>query len=248
MLAAALCVALSAPAKAISLFDGKSLNGWTAKIKGYDLSVNFANTFRVRNGCIVVDYDGYGGEFKSRFGHLFYKTPYSNYILSLEYRFVGQQLPDGPGWAFKNSGIMIHGQDPKTMGKDQEFPVSSEVQLLGGGDTGERPTGNLCTPGTNVVMKGELVTRHCTDSTSPTFRGEQWVKIEVEAHGYGKVIHRINGVSVIEYEQVQLDPKDLSGAALIKNGNLKIEGGTISLQSESHPVEFRNIQLTKLPL
>jgi hypothetical protein len=230
----------------VSLFDGKTLEGWTAKIKGHDLGDNFANTFRVVDGKIQVSYDGYGGKFEGRFGHLFYKSPYSDYMLRLEYRFIGKQLPDGPGWAYKNSGIMIHGQDPKTMGKDQDFPVSAEVQLLGGDDTGERHTGNLCTPGTNVVMDGKLVLQHCFDSTSPTFRGEVWVKVEVEAHGNGTIIHRIDGKEVIRYEKVQLDDRDADAKKLIKDGNLMVSGGSISLQSESHPVEFRNIEIRKL--
>lgn len=234
----------------ISMFNGRDLAGWTPKIKGYPLGENFANTFRVEDGVIKVSYDGYDGQFKGRFGHLFFNAPYSHYKMRLEYRFTGKQIPDGPGWAYKNSGIMIHGQDPKTMRLDQDFPVSSEVQLLGGDDTGERHTGNLCTPGTNVVMDGKLVTRHCTDSNSPTFRGEVWVKCELEVRGHGLIIHRIDGKEVLRYEQVQLDPNDADGKTLVKEGNLKIEGGSISLQSESHPVEFRKIEilpLTKQP-
>jgi hypothetical protein len=141
---------------------------------------------------------------------------------------------------------MIHGQDPATIGLKQEFPVSAEVQFLGGDPTGVRHTGNLCTPGTNVVRNGKLWTPHCLDSVSDTFRGETWVQAEIEVHGYGEVIHRINGAEVMRYEQVQLDPNDNDAKPLIKNGNLKIEGGTISLQSESHPVEFRNIFLKKI--
>jgi hypothetical protein len=161
----------------VALFDGKSLDGWTAKIAGYEVGENFANTFRVGNGLLKVGYDGYGGAFRNRFGHLFYKTPFSHYRLVVEYRFVGEQMPDGPEWAFKNSGVMIHGQPAATMGKDQDFPICIEVQLLGGRPTGERSTANLCTPGTNVVMNGKLVTDHCVNSTSPTFRGEEWVRV-----------------------------------------------------------------------
>lgn len=230
----------------VSLFNGRNLDGWTAKIKGYDLGDNFAKTFRVVNGVIQVSYDGYGGKFDGRFGHLFYKTPYSNYMLRLEYRFIGKQLPDGPGWAYKNSGVMIHGQEPKSMLKDQDFPVSAEVQLLGGDDSTERHTGNLCTPGTNAVIAGKLETQHCFDSTSETCRGEVWVKLEVEAHGHGVIIHRINGKEVFRYEQVQYDERDADAKRLIKDGNLKISGGSISLQSESHPVEFRNIEIKAL--
>lgn len=230
----------------LSLFDGKSLDGWVPKIKGHKVGENFANTFRVENGVIKVAYDGYGGKFDSRFGHLFYRSPFSNYILRLEYRFVGDQLPDGPGWAWRNSGIMIHGQDPATMRLDQDFPVSSEVQLLGGPETGDRTTGNVCTPGTNIVIDGKLVTRHCTDSTSATYRGDRWVKAEVEVHGSGKVIHRIEGKEVLTYEQIQYDENDADAKALIKGTDKLISKGTISLQSESHPVEFRNIEIKVL--
>ena len=230
----------------ISLFNGKNLDGWIPKIKGYKAGENFGKTFRVENGVIKVTYEDYGGKFNGRFGHLFYKTPYSNYMFEMEYRFTGNQLPDGPAWAWRNSGVMIHGQTPESMGLNQDFPVSAEVQLLGGPETGDRPTGNLCTPGTNVVMDGKLVTRHCTDSKSATYRGDRWVKMGIEVHGNGKVIHTVEGQPVIEYEKIQLDPNDADAKKIVKNGELMISGGTISLQSESHPVEFRNIRLKPL--
>lgn len=230
------------------LFNGTNLDGWTPKIKGHALGDNFANTFRVENGAICVRYDGYDNRFKDRFGHLFYQTPFSNYVLRAEYRFVGDQLPDGPGWAFRNSGIMIHCQPPATMRQDQDFPVCIEVQLLGGDGKNPRPTVNLCTPGTHVVMDGKLITRHCTESRSKTFHGDQWVTAEVEVHGKGKIIHRINGEVVLEYEQPQLDPGDADAKKLIpENGGVLIPGGYISLQSESHPVEFWKVELKPLP-
>lgn len=228
------------------LFNGKDLSGWTPKIKGYPLGENFGDTFRVKDGAIQVGYEAYDGKFEGRFGHLFHRTPQSNYILRLEYRFVGEQIADGPGWAWRNSGVMIHGQPPETMRQDQDFPVSAEVQLLGGPAEGERPTANLCTPGTHVVHNGELLTQHCTNSSSPTLRGDQWVELELEVHGNGKVIHRINGEDVFEYSKVQYDPGDGDAQRLIQDGNLMISGGSISLQSESSPVEFRNIRLKRL--
>lgn len=145
----------------IQLFNGKDLTGWTPKIKGYELGDNFRNTFRVEDGILKVSYDQYD-KFDNRFGHLFYKEPFSNYVLRLEYRFTGEQCEGGPGWAIRNSGAMLHGEAPQTMGKDQDFPVSIEVQLLGGNGSQERSTANLCTPGTNVVMNGKLITQHCT--------------------------------------------------------------------------------------
>jgi hypothetical protein len=229
-----------------SLFNGKDLTGWTPKIKGYDLGENFANTFRVEDGVLRVAYDGYQN-FDNKFGHLFYLTPFSNYVLRIEYRFVGEQVAGGPGWALRNSGVMVHSQPPPSMGKDQDFPVSIEVQFLGGDGRQTRPTGNLCTPGTHVVMNGRLHTPHCTNSRSKTFHGDQWVTAEVEAHGNNRIIHRINGETVLEYERPQLDPGDSDAQRLIQDGNLMLHGGYLALQSESHPIEFRKVEIRLLP-
>jgi len=158
----------------IQLFNGKDLTGWIPKITGYESGDNFGNTFHVENGILKVSYEAYD-KFDGRFGHLFYEKSFSNYLLRVEYRFVGEQCPGAPEWAIRNSGIMIHGQKPESMAKDQDFPVSIEVQLLGGNGKDPRTTGNLCTPGTNVVMDGELIERHCTNSGSKTYHGEQWV-------------------------------------------------------------------------
>lgn len=228
------------------LFNGKDLSGWTPKIVGHAAGENFADTFRVVDGILTVAYDGYGGAFQGRFGHLFYKSEYSNYRLRVEYRFVGEQLPDGPGWALRNSGLMLHGQPPATMGKDQDFPVSIEVQLLGGNEQGERHTANLCTPGTNVVRDGKLWTSHCLDSTSPTFRGDAWVTTEIEVRG-DTIRHLIGGDTVLSYDDPQLDPRDQDAKQLLADGRDKLlHGGTISLQSESHPVQFRKVELLEL--
>ncbi|HET6572014.1 MAG TPA: DUF1080 domain-containing protein [Fimbriiglobus sp.] len=229
----------------VPLFNGKDLTGWTPKIKGYELGDNHADTFRVEDGVLKVRYDKYPA-FGNKFGHLFYKDPFSHYVLRVEYRFVGEQAKGGPGWALRNSGIMFHCQPPRSMRKDQDFPVSVEAQFLGGLGKGERPTLSVCTPGTNIVMGGKLITRHCTNSKSKTYNGDQWVMAEIEVHGGGKVIHRVNGEAVLEYEKPQLDPKDPDGKALIRDGQLILEGGYIALQAESHPVEFRKVEIKVL--
>jgi hypothetical protein len=229
----------------ISLFNGKNLDGWKVKITGHELNDNYGNTFRVENGILKVSYDQYD-KFGGKFGHLFYEDTFSRYILRLEYRFVGDQTPGGPGWAFRNSGIMIHGQSPESMTKDQSFPVSIEVQLLGGNGTDERSTGNLCTPGTHVVMDGELVTRHCIGSRSKTYHGDEWVTMEVEVHGNSSIKHIVNGQVVLEYEMPQLDEKDADARKLIAGEDKMLHEGSISLQAESHPVEFRKVEI--LPL
>jgi hypothetical protein len=230
--------------KWISLFNGKNLDGWIPKIAKHECGDNYANTFRVEDGILKVCYDGYG-PFDDQFGHLFYKEPFSNYRLRVEYRFVGEQIEGGAGWAYRNSGIMIHGQTPQSMGKDQSFPVSIEVQLLGGSGSGERTTGNLCTPGTHVVIDGKLEKKHCINSSSKTFHGDQWVTAEVEVRG-NTIKHFINGELVLTYCDPQLDDGDKDAQKLLEAGQAPLlTSGTISLQSESHPVEFRKVEILK---
>ncbi len=227
------------------LFNGKDLSGWTTKIKGYPVGENFGNTFRVEDGIMRVSYDQYD-TFDLRYGHIFYNENFSDYILRVEYRFVGEQCAGGQGWALRNSGIMVHGQSPESMDLDQFFPVSIEVQLLGGNGKDERTTANLCTPGTNVVMNDELILRHCTNSGSKTYHGDQWVTVEVEVRGNEVIRHFADGDLVLEYTKPQLDERDDDAKKLIVDGDLMLYGGTISLQSESHPVEFRKVEIKVL--
>jgi len=229
----------------VSLFNGENLDGWVIKITGYPLGENFNDTFGVEDGVIKVSYDAYD-TFDGEFGHIFYEQPFSNYRLRLEYRFTGEQVAGGAGWAHRNSGVMVHSQSPDSMLQDQNFPASIEVQFLGGLGDGPRPTGNLCTPGTNVVIDGQLVTVHCTESSSATYDGDDWVTIEVEVRGSRLVRHIVNGEVVLEYSDPQLDPDDPMAAPFLNDGDGLLSSGYISLQAESHPVEFRNIQILEL--
>jgi hypothetical protein len=238
----------ASPEEWIDLFNGRDLSGWTPKISKHPVGENFADTFRVENGVLQVRYDKYPA-FDNQFGHLFYKTPYSYYRLVIEYRFVGEQAKSGPGaWAFRNSGVMVHSQDPRTMTRDQDFPISIEAQFLGGKSDGKpRSTLNMCSPGTEVVMDGKLYPEHCLDSSSPTFDGDQWVRAEMLVLGAGQITHIIGGKKVLEYALPQF------GGGVVHNhdpaaqpiGKL-IEGGYLALQSESHPIDFRKVSLLNL--
>jgi len=226
-----------------SLFNGKDLTGWKIKISGYTLGDNHKNTFRVVDGNLLISYDEYE-TFNGEFGHIFYEKKYSHYIIRTEYRFIGDQVPNGPGWAFRNNGIMLHCQSPESMGIDQDFPVSIEAQMLGGNGMDDRTTGNVCTPGTNIVMNGELITRHCSSSNSATFHGDQWVTMEVEVRGSEIIRHIINGDTVLAYTEPQLDERDKYAKKMLDNGaDLLLSKGYISLQAESHPTEFRKIEI-----
>jgi hypothetical protein len=231
----------------IQLFDGKGLDGWDVKITGHDLNDNFGNTFRVENGLLKTAYDRYGGPFNGRFGHIFYRQKFSHYIVAAEYRFVGEQAPGAPDWAFRNSGIMVHSQSAASMKRGQDFPISIEVQLLGGRETGERPTANVCTPGTEIEMNGKMVPSHCVNSTSRTFRGDQWVRVEAEVLGGTRITHRVNGETVLSYEKPQIGGGTVTNFdPAVKKDGLLLTEGYISLQSESHPIEFRKVELLNL--
>ena len=239
------CLASAEEGKWESLFNGKDLTGWTPKIRGCKAGENFQNTFRVKNGVLAVDYSDYK-QWDNRFGHLFYAKKYSNYRFRLEYRFTGEQMKGGPGWAFRNSGVMIHSESPETMEIGQDFPASLEVQILGGTGNGERTTGNLCTPGTHVEIDGKLETRHCISSKSKTFNGDQWVTLEVEVRGNNQIRHIINGEEVMSYSKPQLGG-DAHAEQLAKLAESKmLSEGYLCLQSESHPVEFRKIEIMEI--
>lgn len=230
----------------IQLFNGRDLTGWDVKITGYDLNDNFANTFRVEDGLLKVRYDGYDA-FNDRFGHIFSRDKFSHYIVAVEYRFVGDQAPGAPDWALRNSGIMVHSQPAQSMGKDQDFPISIEVQLLGGAGSGERSTANLCTPGTHVVMDGTLFTPHCVNSRSKTFHGEQWVRVEVLVLGDSLVRHMVNGETVLEYSKPQIGGGTVNRFdPAVKQDGTPLTEGYIALQSESHPVDFRKVEILDL--
>ena len=231
----------------ISLFNGKDISNWIVKINHHLPGENFGNTFRVDSGMIEVRYDEYP-TFNEQFGHLYYKQPFSYYHLKFEYRITGEWRKDAPSYTIRNSGVMIHSQDPRTMPKDQDWPISIEFQLLSGLDDGKpRPTGNMCSPGTDVVYNGKIDPRHCIESTSQTYPTGEWVTGEIIVLGDSLVTHIINGDTVLQYSKPQI------GGGVVKNYDpaIKQDGklltsGFIALQSEGQPVDFRNITLLNL--
>ncbi len=218
----------------LELFNGRDLDDWTIKFKGFPAGENAFSTFAVEDGKLVIRYDQYD-EFDGQFGHIVYnKQPFSHYILRVEYRFVDEQVPGGPQWAWRNNGIMYHSQAAEDMGLMQDFPVSMEFQLLGGNGEQARSTANLCTPGTQIVMNGELRREHCIKSSSETYHGDQWVTVELEVHGSELARHKVEGETVMEYSELQLDD------------GTPLAGGYIALQAETHPTEFRSVRLLNL--
>ena len=231
----------------IKLFNGKDLKNWTVKIHHHEVGDNYGETFRVKDGVIQVRYDQYD-HFNERYGHLYFNKPFSNYRLRLEYRFTGIWRKDAPSYTEINSGIMFHSQDPKTMPKEQDWPISVEMQFLGGlADGKPRPTGNMCSPGTNIMYQGRIDPRHCINSSSKTYTGDQWIQAELVVLGDSIVSHYINGEKVLEYTKPQIG----GGTANRYDPAIKIDGkplksGFIALQSEGQEIDFRNIEILEL--
>ena len=230
----------------IDLFNGRDLEGWTVKITGHPIGENYADTFRVEDGILKCEYDDYE-EFGDRYGHLYSNLSYSHYKLRLEYRFEGRQLPDAPNYVDLNSGVMIHSQPPQSMELDQKFPASLEMQFLADQGKGKRQTGNVCTPGTDLVYKGKPTKKHVVKSVGPTLAAAEWVAVEVEVHGHEEIIYRVRGEEVLRYTRPSLDPKSKEAKPLLAQGaNLELSHGHIALQAEAQRVWFRNIQIQPL--
>lgn len=230
------------------IFNGKDMKDWIVKIHHHDVGVNYGKTFRVEDEMIKARYDHYEGNFNDQFGHLYYKKPFSYFRLQLEYRFIGELHPGAPSYTIMNSGVMFHSQDPRTMPKEQNWPISVEMQFLGGLEEGKsRPTGNMCSPGTEVVYDGKIFPGHCINSTSETYFGDQWVKAELIVFGDSLVIHAINGDMVLQYTLPQIGGGVVEryDPSLKQDGKLLTEG-FIALQSEGQPIDFKNIRILNL--
>ena len=224
----------------VPLFNGTNLDGWVMKFSGSELNENYLNTFRVEDSILMVSYENYDA-FNNRYGHLFFEKPFSRYKLKLQYRFVGEKLPDSPWWTENNSGIMIHSQAPETMPlipdpMDEKvdflehFPVSIECQLLG-----EAVTANVCQIHTLIDVNGKKAGERNIYSTSPSYKPGKWVHLEIVVLADSIVHHIVEGDTVLTYTNLRLE-KD--GAPLT--------AGYISLQAESQPVEFKNIKILEL--
>jgi len=228
----------------LAIFDGTNFQDWTPKFAGYKSGVNYKGRFILKDSLLSVRYVPQDS-FKANFGHLFYKEKYSHYHLKATYRFIGEQMPEAPAWAFRNNGLMLHCQSPQSMALTQDFPLSLEMQLLGGGGEGERPTGNLCTPGTNVVMHDSLFTPHCVNSSSSTYHGDRWVNVEAIVLGDSLIQHLVEGKVVLEYSKPTAGGGAINDESYLKAGT-PVKDGFISIQSETHPIDFKSIALLNL--
>lgn len=233
--------------KWVDLFNCNNLVGWIPKFNHHEVGENYAKTFRVKDSVIQVNYEDYTS-FDERYGHLFYKEPFSSYHLKFDYRFTDQWMEDAPDYAYRNSGVMFHSQAPETILKEQDWPISVEYQMLtDAGDGKPRPTGNMCSPGTEVFFEGEMDPRHCIESSSDTYPIGEWVQAELIVYGDSLIIHKVNGEKVLEYTKPQIGGGVVSGYnPEIKEDRKALTEGYIALQAEGQGVEFKEIKIRKL--
>lgn len=247
----------------VALFNGRDLEGWEIKITGFPLGENHKNTFVVEDSILKINYDEYES-FDSEFGHLYTEESYSHYKLRTVYRFVGEQVPGGASWNVRNSGVMLHSQSAGSLELHQDFPVSVELQMLGGLEEGqERYTGNVCTPGTTVYTDGELNVAHCINSTSKTYYGDQWVEVEAIVLGDSIIHHVMDGDTVLTYTKPQIDVDSVfiqrgqdapdwesfgisNPQVWTERAGELLGEGHIALQAESHPIQFKEVELLNL--
>ena len=228
--------------KWVSLFNGKNLDGWQMKIAGYPLGENYGNTFRVENGILSTRYNQYDS-FRSKFGALYFNKKYTNYRLRVEYRFVGELTPGAPSWGLRDGGIQYHCQYPSTVALSQVFPVCLEYNLHGGNGKDDRPVGEICVSGMYVEVDGKRNTSNCTPATvKRTFHGDQWVTAEIDVRD-SIITHYANGEEILRYKNPKYDPAHAIGKTFIVNGDDKVRSGYISIQSNSHPMDFRKVEI-----
>lgn len=247
MLAACTSTNRKAPDKWMPLFNGRNLDNWIVKIHHHEVGENFGNTFRAEDGVIKVRYDQYGA-FNDQFAHLYYKHPFSRFHLKLEYRFTGELQRGAPSYTLLNSGVMFHSQDPRSMPKEQNWPISVEMQFLAGlADGNPRPTGNMCSPGTEIVFRGEMYGGHCLNSSSKTYEKDAWVRAELIVLGDSLITHIIEGDTVLQYSKPSMGGSVVQGfdSSIWKPGT-PLRSGYIALQSEGQPIDFRNIEIMDL--
>ncbi len=207
-------------AKAISLFDGKSLDGWFVDVPEADGNPEIEPSFIVRDGKLVSK--------GTPRGHLITHKSYKDYRLVVEYRFAAK-----PG----NCGILVHTDSERLRALYNMFPASLEVQMQNGsaGDFWCIHE-NISVPNMAERRKGppenyggkQGQSRHIRNLTdgSENKPGE-WNTMVIEALG-DKIRVWVNG-------------------DLVNDGfGCTASEGQISLQAEGSEVEVRKMELTPI--
>jgi hypothetical protein len=234
------------------LFDGKTLNGWTAaRSKGegdtgafsVDAEEQAIHTYAGReqgskqsNDCLVSD------------------AEFSHYILKLEYKWVENRFAPRTDWD-RDAGLLFHVHGNLT----KVWPLSMEMQI--GASPGDKPdgkgnlgrfhTGDLFVLGKQLRADTPAVGKFYDATVEPVTgksirtplgkekpKGE-WNEMEIQISGSEKATLMLNGeVGLETFNLVQLQ----------EDGSfIPLDKGHIGLQAEWAELMYRNIRIKELP-
>ena len=97
------------------------------------------------------------------------------------------------------------------------------------------------------MINGQLHTPHCTNSTSKTYDGDQWVRVEVLVHGDELVRHMIEGQTVLEYTEAADWRRQASARRSRSQGGRHADDRRIHLAAgRDRARDFRKVELLNL--
>lgn len=210
----------------VLLFDGKNTDGW----RGY-LKDHFPAAWTIEDGALKCMGSGRGEAGAEDGGDIIYDKEFSNFHLKLEWK-----ISEGG-----NSGIFYLGQE------DPKYPTiwrtAPEMQVL---DNEAHPDAILGEDGNRMAGSLYDLIPAKPQNTKPA--GE-WNSVEIIVYK-GTVVHKQNGVSVLEYhlwtpewEKLVADSKFPGLNEDWANVAMK---GYMGLQDHGDDVWFRSIKIREL--
>lgn len=209
-----------AAADPVALFNGKDLAGWTADVPQADKNSSITPSFIVRDGLLV--------SMGKPEGHLVSNEIYSNYKLTVEYRF-----PKEGG----NCGVLVHASKPRAL--YGMFPQSIEVQML------HENAGDFWCIQENIEVSDMDARRPHKDGQKFGGGPDDARNIKNLTDGSEKPLGEWNSMT-IECNGVEITVH-VNGTLVNHGTNCSAKSGKLAIQAEGTEVEFRKVEMTKLP-
>jgi hypothetical protein len=102
-------------------------------------------------------------------------------------------------------------------------------------------------------MDGKVTMQHCINSTSNTYDGDQWVTVEAIVLGDSIIHHLVDGKIVLTYYHPKVGETDTSSIKYFlvtdemrSRSGQPLKDGYVALQAESHPIQFKTVELLNL--
>ncbi|GAA5117877.1 DUF1080 domain-containing protein [Luteolibacter yonseiensis] len=202
----------------VSLFNGKDLTGWTADVPAADKDAGISPSFIVRDGLLV--------SMGKPEGHLVSNETYSDYTLTVEYRF-----PKKGG----NCGVLVHSSTPRAL--YGMFPKSIEVQMM------HENAGDFWCIQENIEVPDMEKRRPHKDGQKFGGGPDDARNIKNLTDGSEKPLGEWNTMTI------QCKGKEIIvhvNGTLVNHGtNCTAGSGKIALQAEGTEVEFRKVEMVK---